>query len=100
MEALSTILKEVGQIIEYPLFFVNQKPITITSIIIGFIILLVFIFFSKGIRRIIKNKLFPKYKLDQGIQLAILKDIMEKDEPAFNQLVYKSKIAVIKVEKN
>jgi small-conductance mechanosensitive channel len=73
MEEMSSILKEIGEVIEYPLFYINQRPITITSVVVGIIILLVFVFISKGLRNIIKNRLFPKYKLDQGIQLAILK---------------------------
>jgi small-conductance mechanosensitive channel len=73
MEEMSNILKEIGEVIEYPLFYINQRPITITAVVVGIIILLVFVFISKGLRNIIKNRLFPKYKLDQGIQLAILK---------------------------
>ena len=73
METLGHIIKDIGQVIEYPLFVINQRPITITSILAGLIILLVFILLSRGLRKIIKTRLFPRYKLDEGIQLAILK---------------------------
>ena len=73
METFRIILKELGEIIEYPLFYINQRPITITSIAVGIIILLIFVFLSKALRKIIKTKLFPKYKLDPGIELAILR---------------------------
>ncbi len=73
METLGHIIKEIGRAIEYPLFVINQRPITITSILAGLIILLVFILLSRGLRKIIKTRLFPRYKLDEGIQLAILK---------------------------
>ena len=73
MEAIGNIIKGIGEVIEYPLFHINQRPISLTSIIVGIIILLVFVFFSRGLRKIIKFRLFPRYKLDEGIQLAILK---------------------------
>lgn len=73
METLSNILNEIRQIIEYPLFVMNQRPITITSILVGLVIILAFVILSRGLRRVIKTRLFPRYKLDQGIQLAILK---------------------------
>ncbi len=73
METLRNIMEEMGKIIEYPLLYINQRPITITSIIVGIIILLIFVFFSKALRKIIKTKVFPKYALDEGIQLAILR---------------------------
>lgn len=73
MENLGLILKKIGQIIDYPLFYINQKPISLTSLIVGIIILLIFYFISRGLRKLIKNKIFPKYKLDEGIQLAILR---------------------------
>ncbi len=73
MENLGLIIKKIGQIINYPLFHVNQKPISLTSIILALIILLIFYLISGGLRRIIKVKIFPKYKLDAGIQLAILR---------------------------
>jgi len=71
MENLGLIIKKIGQIINFPLFHVNQKPISLTSIIMVLVILLVFYLISRGIRRLITNRIFPKYKLDMGIQLAI-----------------------------
>jgi len=73
METLGHIIKSIGQALEYPLFVMNQRPITITSILAGLVILLVFILLSRGLRKIIRTRLFPRYKLDEGIQLAILK---------------------------
>ena len=73
METLSNVFNEIRQIIEYPLFVMNQRPITITSILVGLVIILAFVILSRGLRRIIKTRLFPRYKLDEGIQLAILK---------------------------
>lgn len=73
METVRIILKALGETIEYPLFYINQRPITITSIVVGIIILLIFVFFSRALRKIIKTKVFPKYALDEGIQLAILR---------------------------
>ena len=72
METLKNIMGQIGKVIEYPIVYINQKPLTATSILIGIIILLIFIFLSRGLRRIVKTKLFPKYKLDEGIQLVIL----------------------------
>jgi len=51
----------------------NQRPITVTSILVGLVILLAFLILSRALRKVIKSKLFPRYKLDEGIQLAILK---------------------------
>jgi len=73
METISSIIKIIGEIIEYPLFVMNQRPITLTSILVGLLILLAFVLLSRGLRKVIKTKLFPRYKLDEGIQLAILK---------------------------
>lgn len=73
METLKVVLGEIGRIIEYPIVYINQRPLTVTSFVVGIIILLIFIFLSKGLRRIVKTRLFPKYKLDEGIQLVILR---------------------------
>jgi len=73
METLRTIIGEIGKIIEYPIFYTNQRPVTVTSVVVGIIILLIFVVLSRGLRKVIKTKLFPKYMLDEGIQLAILK---------------------------
>jgi small-conductance mechanosensitive channel len=75
METLRVIMVEIGKIIEHPLLYINQRPITLTSIIVGIIILLIFIFLSRALRKIIKTKIFPKYALDEGIQLVILRVI-------------------------
>lgn len=71
METLKNILSEIGKIIEYPIVYVNQRPLTLTSFVVGVVILVVFILLSRGLRKILKTKLFPKYKLDEGIQLVI-----------------------------
>jgi small-conductance mechanosensitive channel len=71
METLKHAMGEIGKIIDYPLVHVNQRPITLTSLVVGIIILLVFVALSRGLRRILKRKVFPKYKLDEGIQLVI-----------------------------
>jgi small-conductance mechanosensitive channel len=73
METIGTIISKIGEIIEYPIFYTNQRPVTVTSVVVGIIILLIFVFLSKGLRKVIKTRLFPKYTLDEGIQLAILK---------------------------
>jgi small-conductance mechanosensitive channel len=73
MDALKTLISELGRIIEHPLVYVNQKPLTIMSFLLGIIILLIFVFVSKGIRKILKTRVFDKYQLDEGIQLVILK---------------------------
>jgi len=73
METLKMVLSEIGRIIEYPIVHINQSPLTITSFVVGFIILLIFVFLSRGLRNILKTRFFPKYKLDEGIQLVILK---------------------------
>lgn len=73
MESLKAIMGEIGRMIEYPIVYINQRPLTITSFIVGIIIILIFIFLSKGLRKIVKTRLFPKYKLDEGIQLVILR---------------------------
>ncbi len=73
METLGTILSEIGRIIEYPIVYINQRPLTVTSFVVGLLILLVFVVLSRGLRKIARTKLFPKYKLDEGIQLVILR---------------------------
>jgi small-conductance mechanosensitive channel len=73
MDTFRTIMAEIGKVIEYPLLYINQRPITLTSIIVGIVILLIFVVFSKALRKIIKTRVFPKYTLDEGIQLAILR---------------------------
>jgi small-conductance mechanosensitive channel len=73
METIKSIMENIGKTMEYPLFHLNQNPITLTSIVAGIIILLVFVFLSRGLRKIIETRLFPKYKLDTGVQLVILK---------------------------
>lgn len=64
---------EIGRIIEYPIVYVNQKPLTIMSILLGIVILLLFVLISRVLRSILKTRLFAKYQLDEGIQLVILK---------------------------
>jgi small-conductance mechanosensitive channel len=73
METLKTILSEIGRVIEYPIVHVNQRPLTVMSIVLGVFILLVFVFISKGLRKLLKRRLFERYQLDEGIQLVILK---------------------------
>ncbi|MGB7063120.1 MAG: mechanosensitive ion channel domain-containing protein [Candidatus Zixiibacteriota bacterium] len=73
METLRTIMGEIGRIIEHPIVHVNQRPLTIMSIVLGIVILLVFVLISKGLRKLLKTRLFDKYELDEGIQLVILK---------------------------
>jgi len=73
METLRNILSEIGGIIEHPIVHVNQRPLTIMSIVLGIVILLVFILISKGLRKLLKTRVFDKYELDEGIQLVILK---------------------------
>ncbi len=73
METLRTVLGEIGRIIEHPIVHVNQRPLTIMSIVLGLIILLIFVLISKGLRRVLKTRVFDKYQLDEGIQLVILK---------------------------
>jgi small-conductance mechanosensitive channel len=73
METFETILSEIGRIIEHPIVYVNQKPLTIMSIVLGIVILLVFVLISKGLRKVFKRRIFDKYQLDEGIQLIILK---------------------------
>jgi small-conductance mechanosensitive channel len=73
METFETILSEIGRIIEHPIVHVNQKPLTIMSIVLGIFILLVFVLISKGLRKVFKTRIFDKYQLDEGIQLIILK---------------------------
>ena len=71
METLKAIMVEFGRIIEHPLVYVNQKPLTIMSFLLGIIILLIFVFVSKGLRKILKKRVFEKYQLDEGIQLVM-----------------------------
>jgi small-conductance mechanosensitive channel len=73
METLRTIMSEIGRIIEHPIVHVNQRPLTIMSIVLGIIILLVFVFVSRGLRKLLKSRVFDKYEVDEGIQLVILK---------------------------
>lgn len=75
MEPIKSTMENIGKVAEYPLFHLNQNPITLISILVGIIILLVFVFLSKGLRKIIEIRVFPKYKLDTGVQLVILKII-------------------------
>ena len=73
METLGTIISEIGRIIEHPIVHVGQMPLTIMSIVLGVVILLVFVLISKGLRKLLKTRVFDKYELDEGIQLVILK---------------------------
>jgi len=73
METLRNIMSEMGRVIEYPIVHVNQRPLTIMSIVLGIVILLVFVLISKGLRKLLKTRVFDKYQLDEGIQLVILK---------------------------
>ncbi len=73
METLGNIMEEIGRIIEYPIVYVNQKPLTIMSLLLGIVILLLFVLISRGLRSILKSRLFAKYPLDEGIQLVILR---------------------------
>jgi len=66
METLKTVLSEIGRIIEYPIVHINQSPLTITSFVVGFIILLIFIFLSRGLRNILKNQVFPQIQAGRG----------------------------------
>ncbi len=73
MEVLKTVMSELGKIIEYPLVHVNQRPLTIMSILLGVLILLIFVLLSRGLRKLLKVELFARHHLDPGIQLVILK---------------------------
>jgi small-conductance mechanosensitive channel len=73
METLKTVISEIGRIIEHPIVHVNQRPLTVMSILVGIVILLVFLLISRGLRKLLKTRLFDRYQLDEGIQLVILK---------------------------
>ena len=71
METLRNIMSEIGGIIEHPIVYVGQMPLTIMSIVLGIVILLVFVLISKGLRKLLKTRVFDKYELDEGIQLVV-----------------------------
>jgi small-conductance mechanosensitive channel len=73
METLRNVMGEIGRVIEHPIVHVGQMPVTILSIVLGVVILLVFVLISKGLRKLLKTRVFAKYELDEGIQLVILK---------------------------
>ncbi len=62
-EELPGILNEI---LNYTLFSVNQTPITISSILILFLLLTVFIIVGIITRRMLSRRLFKRFKIDEG----------------------------------
>lgn len=60
---LSDIASAVDKIARYPLFTINQTPVTFSSIVMFCIVMGVFIFLSRSIRRMLIGRLFVRFDL-------------------------------------
>lgn len=67
------ILSRIKDILTYPLFNLNQTPITLVSIIIFFLILAAFIILSKSLKNKYLKRLLSKFNLDEGLQFTFLR---------------------------
>ena len=71
--SFSEILIEIKEIISFPLFTLNETPITISSIFFFVIIIILFAIFSRLLRKKILKTVFTKLKIDVGIQFTLLR---------------------------
>lgn len=71
--SLSEILVKIKEIISFPIFTLNQTPITLTSIFLFIVIIILFAIFSRLLRKKILKTIFQKLKIDIGIQFTLLR---------------------------
>lgn len=69
------VLDLISQIFEFALFEINQTPITILSIVMFFLVLVVFIFSSILIRRFVLNPIFERMEIESGLRFTMTRTI-------------------------
>lgn len=70
---MDTLMQNVNEVLNYPLFTVNQSTITVLSIIILITIIILFIIISKIVQNKILTKVFTKSNIDVGTQYTLKK---------------------------
>lgn len=66
-------MNNIEKILYYPLFTINQTPITLISILLFGLILIVFILVAKLLKNKIISKIFLKFNIDDGMQFTLIK---------------------------
>ena len=70
---LSEIFSEVNRIFSYPIFTINNTPISIMSIVIFLVIILCFTLISRVLKNRLLNRILSKFVIDEGIQFTLLR---------------------------
>ncbi|MBD3184507.1 mechanosensitive ion channel [Candidatus Poribacteria bacterium] len=71
MERFKELISRFREIFEIKLFPLGEKPITLAIIIELILVLLGFLLISKLVRRILKKRILPRFKMADGAQFVI-----------------------------
>ncbi|MFC2084629.1 mechanosensitive ion channel family protein [Bacteroidota bacterium] len=68
---MNEIITELKNIIDYPIFTINQTPVSILSILIFILILLGFYIIARIIKSRLLSKILSKFRIEEGIQFTL-----------------------------
>lgn len=69
--SLSEVLTKIDQVASYKLFEFNQTPVTPASLVMFAVIIVVFYFIARIIRRLLTGKILPRFEIDRGVQFML-----------------------------
>lgn len=58
-------------IVNYPLFVINNTPVTLVSFAIGLVIIILFVFLSKFLKTRLLKKILTKFNIETGVQFML-----------------------------
>ncbi|MBU0558422.1 MAG: mechanosensitive ion channel [Bacteroidetes bacterium] len=61
-------IQKAFEILEYPLFTINQAPVSLLSLMIFVFIILLFIFFAKLVKNKLLNRVLNRFGIEEGLQ--------------------------------
>jgi small-conductance mechanosensitive channel len=70
---MNATLQKIDEIINFPLFTINQTTITVLSILILIGIIILFVIISKIVKKIVLARVFAKAKIAEGTQYTLKK---------------------------
>jgi len=71
--SLSDILAYISQVLHFPLFTVKNTTVTLTSLIMFFLVMVVFLLLSRIFLKIVLSNLLSRLKMDEGTRYNLLR---------------------------
>lgn len=72
-QILSEIISALNLIMQFKLFELNQTPVTVSSMIMFFIVILAFLIISRFINKALLQRILSRFELDKGIQFTLVR---------------------------